>query len=521
MGVSRFFARALGMALACAAVCLALSAVSARAAGPECPSAAMYIAAHADDTLLFQSPSLLRDVRSGRCVRTVFLTAGDAGKPTSYWEGRELGAEAGYAEMLGVANQWTSSQIVADGHSIRLETLDALPRVSIAYMRLPDGTPSGTGTPLYGDESLTKLWRSVKGGMPAISDIEAVDGSSGYDFGELVDALAAMMDSFAPSQIATQDYIAPLVGPDDHADHVATGKFAEEAAALYDRSNRLRGFLGYDSADQPINVFGDLLAEKSDAFYAYGEHDSDACADPVQCKNTPYEKWLAREYVAAERTAGAVAQAGYPQAVLAEDPVELDGSESSGEGGGALAYSWVQTGDTPVLLSGAATATPSFVAPQYGTELTFSLTVADGAELSEADFVTVAVDGPEPPPPDPPPAPGGGGSDVGEPAAATSPPAALAKLPRIRLSKATVRLQVGKASRHVVTVLGSERPWVECRGALPKGLRCRVTAARKVVVEGTSATKRAGRFRLTVQVTDQRGTVQRPLLVQVRRSWRG
>ena len=470
-------------------------------------------------------------MRSGRCVRTVFLTAGDAGKPATYWEGREVGAEAGYAGMLGVANQWTSSQLDADGHSIRLETLAALPRISIVYMRLPDGTPNGAGTAMYGNESLAKLWRDGSGEPGStIDDIEAVDGSETYDYDELVDALDALIAGFGPTQIATQDYLLPLVGPDDHADHVATGKFAEEAAGLYASPNRLRGFLGYDSADRPVNVFGDLLAEKSEAFYAYGEHDSDACFDAASCKDTPYEKWLAREYVAvgAERTVGAVAQAGYPQVAEAEDPVELDGSESSGESGGPLVYSWTQTGGTEVTLSGASTATPSFVAPQYRTTLTFALTVADGAELSEADFVTVAVDGPEPPPPpdppppDPPPSGGGGGSGGEDPPAAVPPPARPpAALPSVTLSKDTVRLRVGKASRQTVTVLGPKRPWVECRGALPKGFKCRVTATRTVVVEGTSATKRAGTFRLTVHVTDQRGTVKRPLIVQIRRSGGG
>ena len=59
----------------------------------------MNIVAHEDDDLLFLSPALLRDVRRGRCVRTVFVTAGDASERVGgtadqrsvYWHAREVG----------------------------------------------------------------------------------------------------------------------------------------------------------------------------------------------------------------------------------------------------------------------------------------------------------------------------------------------------------------------------------------------------------------------------------------------
>jgi len=506
---------ALGAALVGVALLLAVSTSVARADGSDCPSSVMYVAAHADDTLLFQSPSLLWDVRSGRCVQTVFLTAGDAGDDAEYWEGREEGALAGYAQMLGVPDEWTASAPVVDGHPIQLRTLDALPRVSIAFMRLPDGGPSGAGTPAYGSESLTKLWRSVKGGSPAIGDIEAVDGSTTYDFEELVDALAAIVESFGPRQIATQNYLLPLVGPDDHADHVAAAKFTQEATAVYDEANRLRAFLGYNSADEPANIFDDLLGEKSDAFYAYGEHDAAACADAAHCKDTAYEIWLAREYVAAEETTGAVAHAGYPQAVPAGEVVDLNGEESSGESGG-LVYAWTQVGGIPVTLSGGTTDSPSFVAPPYRTVLRFSLTVADGAVVSEPDYVTVTVDGPEPPAPPDPPAPEGS-PPAADPPRAAPPPAPVPRVSNVKLSSRKVLLLAGRTSRRTVKILGSPRPWVECTGALPKGAKCQVTPTRRIVIEGSKRLQRTGTYRLTVHIVDGAGTVKRPLIVQVRR----
>jgi len=399
MAVFRSSISVAGAAL-CAVLLLLCVAPSARADGPVCASKAMYVAAHADDTLLFQSPSLLQDVDSERCVRTVFLTAGDAGRASSYWSKREDGAEAAYAQMAGVANQWTGSQIVANGHSIHLETLKAQPRISIAYLRLPDGGTSGAGFSLYGSQTLTKLWRGGNpgSGSPTISSIEAVDDSTSYGYQDLIDTLAETIEAFEPSQVATQNYTQALVGP-DHADHVATAKFVRKAQALYDGPHRLLGFEDYETSGQAQNVFGDLLGGKSFAFYTYGAHDSDACASESHCAETAYAKWLKREYVADTETTGAVAHAGYFQEVASPNtPVSLDGSQSSGESGNPLQYAWLQTDGPVVALSGANTDTPSFTTPAHPTLLTFSLTVKDGSTSSAPDVVKVRVPSSDPTP---------------------------------------------------------------------------------------------------------------------------
>ena len=73
-----------------------VSAPNAFAVGTQdCAGGAIQIIAHQDDDLLFQSPDLLRDVDAGRCVRSVFVTAGDSGYGNDYWQSREEGAEAG------------------------------------------------------------------------------------------------------------------------------------------------------------------------------------------------------------------------------------------------------------------------------------------------------------------------------------------------------------------------------------------------------------------------------------------
>lgn len=76
------------------------------------------------DDLLFLSPDLLHDIQAGRCVRTVYLTAGDAGRGERYWLGREDGVRAAYAQMAGVADRWTVSDAGQAEHPILLATLD-------------------------------------------------------------------------------------------------------------------------------------------------------------------------------------------------------------------------------------------------------------------------------------------------------------------------------------------------------------------------------------------------------------
>jgi LmbE family N-acetylglucosaminyl deacetylase len=379
---------------------LAVSSHAAVADAFEC-TRAMYVVAHEDDSLLFQSPALLGDIRSGRCVRTVFLTAGDAGMAESFWRAREQGAEAAYAQMAGLADAWTESTEVANGHPIALATLTEDPRVSLLFMRLPDGGyPAGLGTPLYGNQSLMQLWNGGNGATPAESAIAPVDGSTPtYDYQGLIDTLADLMISFEPRWIATQNYTGEFpVGaeePVDHPDHVATAKFVREAQGEYAASHRLIGYEDYETAEEAENVFGPPLDEKVEAFAAYLQHD-ESCEKGASCEEL-YEEWLQRQYVAASETHGVVANAGYSQTVNAGEAVSLDGSLSSAEGGGSLGYEWTQVAGPPVELKGAATAHPSFVAPPAEASLSFALTVSNGVEI-DADAVPIAVEGPDPTP---------------------------------------------------------------------------------------------------------------------------
>ena len=79
---------------------------------------------------------------------------------------------------------------------------------------------------------------------------------------------------------------------------------------------------------------------------------------------------------------------------LAVDPganVTLDGSGSRDTEDTSLTFAWTQTSGTEVTLQGAATVTPSFIAPQAPGALSFRLTVTDPGGLTASDTVAVTV----------------------------------------------------------------------------------------------------------------------------------
>ena len=101
-----------------------------------------------------------------------------------------------------------------------------------------------------------------------------------------------------------------------------------------------------------------------------------------------------------------LANAGPDQAVLDRNAigvrttVVLDGTASHDPENTALTYAWTQTGGPVVALTGANTATPTFLAPDMSNHptgepppipLTFRLTVSDGVFTSAADDVIITV----------------------------------------------------------------------------------------------------------------------------------
>lgn len=259
----------------------------------------MNIVAHQDDDLLFMSPDLLHDVQAAHCVRTVYLTAGDAGAAEPYWLAREQGSEAAYSEMLGMKKPLWVERTVSIGPNEFAIIANPLSnsRISLIFLRLPDGNLRGEGFAASQFQSLQRL----RDGKLAV--IHSTDGQSSYTSSQLVAALEALMRAYQPAEIRTQSSFPSQQYP-DHSDHRTTGQFATQAYNAYETeqfSNQvvvpLRYYIGYPIHAMPDNVGDGDLAGKEAAFLAYAHYDSDVCATIDNCHHTAtYGAYLSRQY---------------------------------------------------------------------------------------------------------------------------------------------------------------------------------------------------------------------------------
>ncbi len=251
--------------------------------------AVLNFVAHPDDDLLFLSPDLIHEIQASRNVRTVYLTSGDAGLHSSYWQDRESGVRAAYAEMAGVANTWTHSDAGVAGHPISVFTLTNQRNVSLAFMRLPDGDVHGSGFASNDYQNLKDIWTG------STSTIEAVDRSSSYTLSTLISTLAYFIESFQPEQVKTLDY-RRTYGDGDHSDHHTVGYMTRSALAHCNSSAALIGYDGYPVIALPVNVSDANEKAKQSAFSTYAQHDKQLCALFAEGTSTPYDSWLIRQY---------------------------------------------------------------------------------------------------------------------------------------------------------------------------------------------------------------------------------
>ncbi|WOP19841.1 YfhO family protein [Raineyella sp. LH-20] len=233
---------------------------------PACTGGALQVVAHQDDDLFFMTPDLLSDLRTraDQCFRTAYVTAGDAGKGPDYWRAREAGMEAAYAKAAMVENRWETSSASFGGHPVLVRSLVPRRSISLVFLRLPDGFPDGSGTALYGRQSLPKLLDG------RITRISAVDGSTEYSAVGLRDELVALIDATRPTLIRTTDYVHPL-GDGDHGDHHAVAYLTRDASRLAHVDHTILSYQGYPSQQRPRNVFGDDLALKREIYDTYQE----------------------------------------------------------------------------------------------------------------------------------------------------------------------------------------------------------------------------------------------------------
>ncbi len=259
----------------------------------------MNIVAHQDDDLLFMNPDLAHSIQAGRCIRTVYVTAGDGGNDIFYWLGRERGSEAAYDSMDGPGQDvWVERIVRLPGEQfIDVANPRGNSKISLIFMHLPDGNINGRGFKASHFESLAHLEAG------SITAIHSVDGQSTYTSNQLTTALAALMQTYQPTEIRTQASYVSHVYP-DHSDHLTVGQYVQRAYRQYEAQQfdnqvviPLTFYIGYPSRAFPENLSGQDLAQKEATFFAYAKFDTGVCGSLAKCQKIPtYNAYLHRQY---------------------------------------------------------------------------------------------------------------------------------------------------------------------------------------------------------------------------------
>lgn len=257
-----------------------------------------YFAAHQDDWQLFMNPPAFADVRAGgKCV-FVHVTAGDAGLGTGaagrkhpLYVARENGALS--AIRFTADPDWeppgepAASVETVNGHAIHCVRY----RNTVAYfLRLPDGSPAGTGYADTGFQSLQRL-ADGRGGT-----LTAVDRSASYQgWADLVATLRAMIArerQNAPVILHVPDPDA-TINPGDHSDHYVTAKAA--LAAVQNLSDvQCVAHLGYAAMSRAENLSGNDR-DRQNAVYAVTLAAVAACGHPTAWQHYEQE-FIGRGY---------------------------------------------------------------------------------------------------------------------------------------------------------------------------------------------------------------------------------
>lgn len=255
--------------------------------------------AHQDDDLLFMNPDLVKDIRDKRCIRTIYLTAGDAGSGSFYWLGREKGAEHAYSAMLGSVQIWVERTVkLKTGQFVTIASPRGNQNIQLIFMHLPDGNLNGRGFPGNGFASIEKLYNG------SIRRISSVDGQSSYSRSELINSLAELLEIYRPTVIRTQSSLDPDSKRHDHSDHITVGRLTQSAYETFEKQvyqNEvvipIEFYTGYANADQPANVSGEELEDKDRIFSGYTKYDPATCSSSQACwSHSNYQKFLPRQY---------------------------------------------------------------------------------------------------------------------------------------------------------------------------------------------------------------------------------
>ncbi|HOA87418.1 MAG: hypothetical protein GX871_04260 [Microbacteriaceae bacterium] len=261
-----------------------------------CPGGTLLtVWAHYDDDLIFGSPTIPRALDAGRCVRTLYLTASDAGLGEQYELAREAGLRAAYDAMRGAATPWEDRTVLlSNGITLAMTRPSGDPRISLFFLRLPDSGLDGNGFQATGHSGIPKLL----GGL--VAEAPRFGGAAPLKAVDLPATVSQLYDAYAPDEVLTALPAMAQGSRGDHPDHAATGGIVADLAdrGLID-PRRVTYAQGYPISGLAPNLHGDELARKLDAFAKYAAHDAVLrCSTVDRCLKLPRTgPWLVRQYL--------------------------------------------------------------------------------------------------------------------------------------------------------------------------------------------------------------------------------
>ncbi len=267
---------------------------SPAAQGCDGSTTVMTVWAHPDDDIIFANPTISDAIAAGQCVRSVFVTAGDAGKGGGYVDARELGILRAYNHMRGTDGLWDAAELTLNtGMHARRLTPQNDPRVSVIFLRLPDGNITGGGFDATGHATLSGLYDG------AAATLAPIDGGPAVTRDQLLASVRELGAALSPALTLTHIPRGSAFAPGDHPDHSVVGSIVRDAlSADAAVGPGIRYFVGYPSADLPRNISGSVLDAKVDTYRIYTQQDEVIrCADRSAClKTRKFGEWLQRSY---------------------------------------------------------------------------------------------------------------------------------------------------------------------------------------------------------------------------------
>lgn len=261
-----------------------------------CPAGTLFtIWAHYDDDLIFGSPTIPEALDAGKCVRNLYLTGSDAGKGLDYAYGREDGLRDSYDVLLGAPYEWEQRPVtLANGLTVGMSRPIGDPRVSLYFLRLPDGGLDAGGFEATSWSSLPQLLNG------AISELHMIDTGQAVSLDGVTSTIVELYNGYQPYSVMAHLPGAAFGSDGDHPDHQATGNIVMGAADAGQLDpGRVVYAQGYPSEFREQNLDGDLLHRKLMAFSAYATHDPVIrCSTPDSCLNVHrFGAWLVRQYL--------------------------------------------------------------------------------------------------------------------------------------------------------------------------------------------------------------------------------